>query len=501
MDCILELKGVSKQYPGVKALDAVSISFARGEVHALCGENGAGKSTLIKICSGAITPTSGEIVYESVPHDHFTPASSKESGISVIYQEFNLVNALSVVDNIFLGNYIAKYGITDKKAMRKKAREIFGQLGIDINPDALVRNLSVGFKQFVEIAKAVSKETKVLVMDEPSAPLTNREVDILLDIVKRLKASGITIIYISHRLEEVFSIADRISVLRDGQHITTVDARGVSRDELIRLMVGREVKEAYPEREVIADHAEPLLELRDISGNGVENISLTLKKGEILGLGGIVGAGRTELAEIICGLVKPTSGAMFYKGKPYSPKSSGVAMRAWVAIAPEDRKQDGLVLGLTIRENINLSSYKKISARTVINGRMEKKVSEVFKKDLAIKAVSIEQAVLSLSGGNQQKVVLARLLASDAELIIFDEPTRGIDVGAKQEVYALMDRLLREGKTIIMISSEMPELMGMSDRIAVLSEGRITGILQRGDFTQDRIMNLASITSKKGEAI
>ncbi|MCC8181169.1 MAG: sugar ABC transporter ATP-binding protein [Planctomycetes bacterium] len=500
MDHIIELRGIIKQYPGVTALNDVSIAFRKGEVHALCGENGAGKSTLIKICSGAIVPSAGDIVYEGKTYSHFTPASSKDSGISVIYQEFNLVNELSVVDNIFLGNYISRYGVTDHKAMRKRAREIFSQLGIHIDPDTLVQDLSVGYKQFVEIAKAVSKETKILIMDEPSAPLTNREVDILMDIVKRLKATGVTIIYISHRLEEVFSIADRISVLRDGQHVKTMDCQGATREELVRLMVGRELKETFPERAAIGDDSETLLELRNITGNGVEDISFSLRRGEILGFGGIVGAGRTELAQIICGLVQPTAGTMLYKGKPYRPGSPGKAMKAGIAIAPEDRKQHGLVLGLTIRENINLSSYKKISSRNVISGKLEKNVAERLKKDLAIKAVDIDQTVLSLSGGNQQKVVLARLLASDAELIIFDEPTRGIDVGAKQEVYFLMDRLIREGKTIIMISSEMPELMGMSDRILVLSEGRLTGMLRRGEYSQDKILSFASMTTKKGEA-
>ncbi|MCC8166024.1 MAG: sugar ABC transporter ATP-binding protein [Planctomycetes bacterium] len=497
---IIELKGIIKQYPGVTALDNVSIAFEKGEVHALCGENGAGKSTLIKICSGAVVPSAGEIVVEGRSYSHLTPASSMEHGIGVIYQEFNLVNALSVVDNIFLGNYPGKYGVVDARAMRAKTVDIFKQLGIDIDPDALVRDLSVGYKQFVEIAKAVSKETKVLIMDEPSAPLTNREVDILMEIVKRLKAAGVTVIYISHRLEEVFAIADRITVIRDGQHVKTMRAADATRDELVRLMVGRELKETFPERVPVDDSAETVLELKNITGKGVEDISFTLKRGEVLGFGGIVGAGRTELAQIICGLVKPVSGTMLYKGSVFTPKSPGKAMQVGVAIAPEDRKQHGLVLGLSIRENINLSSYKKVSSRHVINSRKEKGVAEDFKKDLSIKAVNVEQTVLSLSGGNQQKVILARLLASDAELIIFDEPTRGIDVGAKQEVYALMDRLIADGKTIIMISSEMPELMGMSDRILVLSEGRITGMLRRGEYSQDAILRLASITTKKGEA-
>ena len=500
MEYIIELKDIVKLYPGVRALSDVNISIEKGEIHALMGENGAGKSTLIKICSGAIVPTSGEIVFEGKTYDHFTPASSMNHGINVIYQEFNLVNELSVLDNIFLGNYPKKYKMLDRGAMRKKARQVFEQLGIEMDLDALVKDLSVGYKQFIEIAKAVSKETKLLIMDEPSAPLTNKEVDILLKIVKRLKENGVTVIYISHRLEEVFQISDRISVLRDGEYIQTLRTADATPAQLVRLMVGREITETYPERKAANEDAETIFEMKNIYGNGLENISFSLKKGEILGFGGIVGAGRTELAQIICGLVKADSGTMLYKGKEYRPKSPGDAMAKGIALAPEDRKQQGLVLGLSIRDNINLSSYRKVSKGLVISSKEERRTAETLRKDLSIKTPSIDQKVLNLSGGNQQKVVLARLLALNAELIIFDEPTRGIDVGAKQEVYQLMDQLIQNGKTIIMISSEMPELMGMSDRILVLSEGRITGELAHGEFSQDTIMRYASVTSKLGGA-
>lgn len=500
MEYIIELKDIVKLYPGVRALSDVNISIEKGEIHALMGENGAGKSTLIKICSGAIVPTSGEIVFEGKTYDHFTPASSMNHGINVIYQEFNLVNELSVLDNIFLGNYPKKHKMLDRGAMRKKARQVFEQLGIEMDLDALVKDLSVGYKQFIEIAKAVSKETKLLIMDEPSAPLTNKEVDILLKIVKRLKENGVTVIYISHRLEEVFQISDRISVLRDGEYIQTLRTADATPAQLVRLMVGREITETYPERKAANEDAETIFEMKNIYGNGLENISFSLKKGEILGFGGIVGAGRTELAQIICGLVKADSGTMLYKGKEYRPKSPGDAMAKGIALAPEDRKQQGLVLGLSIRDNINLSSYRKVSKGLVISSKEERRTAETLRKDLSIKTPSIDQKVLNLSGGNQQKVVLARLLALNAELIIFDEPTRGIDVGGKQEVYQLMDQLIQNGKTIIMISSEMPELMGMSDRILVLSEGRITGKLAHGEFSQDAIMRYASVTSKLGGA-
>lgn len=494
MDNILEFKNITKEYPGVMALKGVNIQVRRGEVLGLVGENGAGKSTLIKVCSGAISPTSGKIVYEGKEHDSFTPSSSMDLGINVIYQEFNLVNEMSVLDNIFLGHYPKKNGIVDRNEMKKRAADVFQQLGISIDTETKVHDLSVGFKQFVEIAKAVSKETKVLILDEPSATLTNKEVDMLLKIVKNLQKSGVTIIYISHRLEEVFGICDRVSVLRDGAYITTVDSDKVTREELVRLMVGRELKESFPQREPVPENVPVIFEARNLTGNGDRNISFSLRKGEILGFGGIVGAGRTELAQMICGYVQPESGEMFYNSKPYKPKNTKAAMAQGIVLAPEDRKQQGVILGFSIRENVDLSNIKSVSKSFVINKKAEKALAESFKKSLKIKCSSIQQKVLNLSGGNQQKVVLARLLACHADLIIFDEPTRGIDVGAKQEIYHLMNDLIKEGKSIIMISSELPELMGMSDRIVVLAEGRKTGEFDRNEFAQEKILNQASIS-------
>ena len=494
MDNILEFKNITKEYPGVMALKGVNIQVRRGEVLGLVGENGAGKSTLIKVCSGAISPTSGKIVYEGKEHDSFTPSSSMDLGINVIYQEFNLVNEMSVLDNIFLGHYPKKNGIVDRNEMKKRAADVFQQLGISIDTETKVHDLSVGFKQFVEIAKAVSKETKVLILDEPSATLTNKEVDMLLKIVKNLQKSGVTIIYISHRLEEVFGICDRVSVLRDGAYITTVDSDKVTREELVRLMVGRELKESFPQREPVPENVPVIFEARNLTGNGDRNISFSLRKGEILGFGGIVGAGRTELAQMICGYVQPESGEMFYNSKPYKPKNTKAAMAQGIVLAPEDRKQPGVILGFSIRENVDLSNIKSVSKSFVINKKAEKALAESFKKSLKIKCSSIQQKVLNLSGGNQQKVVLARLLACHADLIIFDEPTRGIDVGAKQEIYHLMNDLIKEGKSIIMISSELPELMGMSDRIVVLAEGRKTGEFDRNEFAQEKILNQASIS-------
>lgn len=494
MDNILEFKNIRKEYPGVVALKDININVRRGEVLGLVGENGAGKSTLIKVCSGAISPTSGTIVYEGKEHKHFTPSTSMDLGINVIYQEFNLVNEMSVLDNIFLGHYPKKNGMVDRAEMKRRAADVFQQLGISIDTGMKIHDLSVGFKQFVEIAKAVSKETKVLILDEPSATLTNKEVEMLLEIVKNLKKAGVTIIYISHRLEEVFEICDRVSVLRDGEYIKTVDADKVTREDLVHLMVGRELNESYPEREPVPEEAPVIFEVKNLTGNGDHDISFSLKKGEILGFGGIVGAGRTELAQMICGLVKPESGEMIYNGKPYNPGDTKAAMEQGIVLAPEDRKQQGVVLNFSIRENVDLSNMKSVSKGYVINKRAERKLAESFCESLKIKCSSIQQKVLNLSGGNQQKVVLARLLACHADIIIFDEPTRGIDVGAKQEVYHLMNELIREGKSIIMISSELPELMGMSDRIVVLAEGRKTGEFIRSDFTQEKILNQASVS-------
>lgn len=494
MDNILEFKNIRKEYPGVVALKNININVRRGEVLGLVGENGAGKSTLIKVCSGAISPTAGRILYEGKEYEHFTPSMSMDLGMNVIYQEFNLVNEMTVLDNIFLGHYPKRNGMVDRGEMRKRAAGIFQQLGISIDTEKKVRDLSVGFKQFVEIAKAVSKETKLLILDEPSATLTNKEVDMLLEIVKNLQKSGVTIIYISHRLEEVFEICDRISVLRDGEYITTVNANEVTREELVRFMVGRQINESFPEREPVPENAPVIFEAKNLTGNGDFNISFTLRQGEILGFGGIVGAGRTELAQMICGLIQPESGEMFYNGQPYKPRDTKSAMAQGIVLAPEDRKQQGVILEFSVRENVDLSNMKSVSRGFVINKKNEKKLAESFRERLKIKCSSIQQKVLNLSGGNQQKVVLARLLACHADIIIFDEPTRGIDVGAKQEVYHLMNDLIRDGKSIIMISSELPELMGMSDRIIVLAEGKKTGEFSRREFTQEKILNQASIT-------
>ena len=489
---ILEFKNITKKYPGTIALDDVSINFKRGEVHALVGENGAGKSTLIKTCSGAITPTKGEIFIDGVKFERLTPHLSQENGISVIYQEFNLVNELSVAENVFLGTPIRNGVVPNFREMERRTGEILDRFSIKMNPKTLVEKLSIGYQQMVEITKAVSKEAKILIMDEPTAPLTTSEVDILMEVIKQLKAAGVTIVYISHRLEEIFSISDRVSVLRDGKLIKTMETAATNREELIRLMVGRTLNETYPERQTELSE-EVLLETKNLSGNGVKDISINVKKGEILAFAGIMGAGRTEFAQLLFGMKKPDSGEIYFKGKKISPKSPAQAADYGIALVPEDRKQQGVVLEMSIADNITLAQIKKLSRFSVIDKKKEKELAEKFKDDLRIKTPSLSHEVNSLSGGNQQKVVVAKWLATEPDLIILDEPTRGIDVGAKHEIYLLMNELINSGKTIIMITSEMEELLGMADRIIVLCEGVMTAELNKEDFDKESILHYASL--------
>ena len=498
-DNILELKHITKLYPGVVALNDVSLEVRRGEVHALVGENGAGKSTLIKTCSGAITPTKGEIVVNGKSFTGMTPQTSEQNGIGVIYQEFNLVGDLSVAENIFLGRAIRKGIIIDQKAMERESQKILESLNIKINPKTLVKTLSVGYQQMVEIAKAVSQNAKLLIMDEPSAPLTSAEVDAMFAIVDQLKENGVSIIYISHRLDEIFRLSDRITILRDGQYVTTLNTNETNKDELVKYMVGRQLTEVYPKRDSSCVKDEVIFEAVNVSGNGDRNISFKLHKGEVLGFGGLVGAGRTEFAELMFGMHPKTAGKFIFKGKEISPKTPKDAIELGIGLVPEDRKKEGALLGMSIRCNINMPIYHKISKAAVINEKKEEEIAQTYRKEISIKTPTLDQLVKNLSGGNQQKVILAKWLAADSDLLIFDEPTRGIDVGAKQEIYTLINHLVEQGKTVLMISSEMEELMGMSDRILILAEGNMTGELKKDEFDQERIMQLASVEVEKGE--
>lgn len=488
---VLEFQDIVKRYPGVLALNHVSIAFEKGEVHALVGENGAGKSTLIKTSTGAIEPTSGNIIIDGVAYSHLKPEIAREKGIAVIYQEFNLVNDLSVAENVFLGHQKRKNGFVDMRAMIEESKKIFDELGIDIDTSVPVRQLTTGYQQMTEIAKALSQNTKVLIMDEPSASLTSREVEMLFRIVKRLKDAGVTIVYISHRLDEIFEISDRVSVLRDGQLINTVQTKDTNRHELISLMVGRELSETYTDPAVKPED-EVILEVKHLSGSGVKDVSFKLHKGEILGFGGLIGAGRTETVQIISGVNRMAGGEIIFKGEKIRPHNPRDAVNKGIALVPEDRKKQGLMLHMSISENISYPSMSELSKVGILNYERIRAMVNEYKDVLRIKAPSVEQLAGNLSGGNQQKVVLAKWLAKKPEIIILDEPTRGIDVGAKQEIYAIMNELVESGKSIIMISSDMEELLGKSSRIVVFSEGRVMGELKKEEFSQEAVLSLAS---------
>ena len=496
---VLELDHIRKEYPGVVALADVTLKLRRGEILGLIGENGAGKSTLIKCCSGAVIPTSGKIRINGKEFDRMTPQLAAENGIAIIYQEFNNVTELSAAENLFLGRPIRKGIVIDRKAMEAEAARAFEQLHININPRELVKNLSVGYQQMIEIAKAIHQNAQVLIMDEPSAPLTNNEVENMFKVVELLKQRGVSIIYISHRLEEIFRLTDRVEVIRDGHYVDTRDTADVDVDQMIRMMVGREMNQKFPPRASCVDESRVVLELRDVCGNKNKNMSLKLHAGEVLGLGGLVGAGRTELAEMIFGAKPKESGQILLNGKEINPKSPREAIDLGIALVPEDRKRHGTLLTNSIKNNINMPIYQRISKASVIHSGKEKKTAEKYREEIQIKCPTINQLVKNLSGGNQQKVILGKWLAADSQLIIFDEPTRGIDVGAKFEIYKLINALVEQGRSVLMISSEMEELMGMSDRIIVLAEHRMTGELTKEQYNADTIMAYASAIADQKE--
>lgn len=486
---ILSLRNITKQYPGVTALDNLSIDFYEGEVHALLGENGAGKSTLIKTIAGAIAPTSGTLEFsDGIVHSEMTPQKAKQYGVEVIYQEFNLVGCLTVAENICFGERYGRF--VHHQHMRDVAKEAFKLFDMDIDPGATVYELPSSKQQIVEISRAIFRKAKILIMDEPSAPLSVAEVEKMFNVVRKLKAEGVSIIYISHRMEELFEISDKVSIMRDGKYITTLNTKETNRQELVNYMVGRELKESFPAKKPPRD--EVALKVEHLCGNGDKDISFEVRKGEILGLGGLVGAGRTELVRLIFGADKLESGQIYVDGKPVKINSPASGIKAGIGMIPEDRKRHGCLLTRSVRVNTTLSCIRNISKFGFISKKMEMKMTDDYIKSLKTKTPSMEQMVGNLSGGNQQKVVIAKTLAASCQVIIFDEPTRGIDVGAKQEIYKLITRLADEGNAIIMISSEMEELIGLSDRILVLYEGRITGELSREEFSQAAVLELAS---------
>ena len=490
-DNILEVRHLSKYYAGVKALDDVSIAFRRGEVHALAGENGAGKSTLIKAITGAIVPTAGTIVLEGQEYAKLNPMEAIDKGVAAIYQEFTLIPHLTVAENIYFGKEAGRGVFVDKKAMNASARALMDDMGIDLDPSAFVCDLGIAYQQIVEIAKAVAANSKILIMDEPTAPLTNKETQMLFQIIEKLRSRNVTIIYISHRMDEIFKVCDRVSVMRDGKYIRTDNTADITVHDLIASMVGRELGEDYPQR--TKPIGEVVLEVENLESEKVHGVTFQLHKGEILGFGGLVGAGRTEVMQAIFGADRVTGGTISIKGKTVLVKSPSRALELGIGLIPEDRKNQGVLLGLSVRQNVTFSSLKQAMIGCFVSNRKDVAIATEYTEKLRIKTPSVNQQVKNLSGGNQQKVVLAKALATKCDIIIFDEPTRGIDVGAKQEIYGLMRNLAdEEGKSIIMVSSEMPELIGMSDRILVMRHGGIVGEIQKENYSQELILEYAS---------
>lgn len=509
MEKLLEFRGIGKYFPGVKALDDVSFDLYPGEVHVIVGENGAGKSTLMKVLSGAYTADAGEILLEGKPITRNSPRISEELGIRMIYQELNLVPELSIASNVFLGHELKKGFFVDKRAQEAKADELLRDMGIQVDSRTLVKNLGVGTQQMVEIAKALSKNAKLLILDEPTASLNEEDSKALLELLLKFKKEGMTSILISHKLNEIAYVADKITILRDGATIETLDkaSEDTSEDRIIRGMVGRELTDRFPKREhsAIGDVAmevkdwtvyHPLYSDRKV----VDHVSLHVKKGEVVGICGLMGAGRTELAMSIFGgsYGANISGQLFINGTEVRLHTVEDAIRHKIAYVTEDRKGNGLILSNPIRINTTLSNLKEVSNHGVIDKDKEYMVAVEYKDRLKTKCPGVEQNVGNLSGGNQQKVLLAKWMFAQPDVLILDEPTRGIDVGAKYEIYCIINNLVAEGKSVIMISSELPEVLGMSDRIYIMNEGKIAGEVSAAEATQEAIM-ACILKSDKGE--
>ena len=489
----LEMRNIVKRFPGVLALDNVSLSVKKGEVHALLGENGSGKSTLMKILSGAYSKDSGEILLDG---KEVTITSSKESqqlGISIVYQELNLIEQLTVAENIFMGKQnMGNKRTVDWKGMYTEAQKMLDELEIAIDAHLLIRDLGVAQKQMVEIAKALTNNAQVLILDEPTAPLTNHEIDVLFSTINKLKERGVAIIYISHRLEEIMRICDRITIIRDGLNICQLNVSETDIEEIIKYMVGRELKEKYPKIRVPI--GEEVFRVENITaGKAVKDVSFSVRSGEILGIAGLVGAGRTETMRAIFGMDRKDGGKMFIDGEEVTIEKPIDAIQAGIGFATEDRKGEGLVLPMSVGKNITLSSLDTVKGAVGLDLKKEQDIFIEYIDKLNIKTPSHMQLARNLSGGNQQKVVLAKWLLNKAKVIILDEPTRGIDVGAKVEVYNIMNDLIKQGVAVIMISSELPEVLGMSDRVVVMHQGNVTGICENdGTLTQETIMAYAT---------
>ncbi|SDZ16739.1 xylose ABC transporter ATP-binding protein [Thermoactinomyces sp. DSM 45892] len=502
MTIALEMKQITKEFPGVKALDRVTFQVKKGEIHALCGENGAGKSTLMKVLSGVYPYGSyeGSIEIEGTEQTFRSIKDAEKAGVAIIYQELALVKEMSVTENLFLGKEHAKFGVIDAHRQHLETAYWLEQVGLSsIHPETVTGTLGIGQQQLVEIAKALSKDAKILILDEPTAALTEKEVEILLDILRKFRERGVSCIYISHKLNEVFSISDSITILRDGKTIATKSIDEVNEDQVISLMVGRELKDRFPREastpgDIVLELANySVTDRKDPNKKIIRDVSFQLRKGEIVGIAGLMGSGRTELAMSLFGALDGrSSGTVKIEGKPVMIKQPEHAIAHGIALVTEDRKRTGLVLERSIQDNITLPSLKQVSSWTGINSSKEVSHAMSYFQKLGVKAPSLETVVGTLSGGNQQKVVLGKWLMTKPKVLILDEPTRGVDVGAKYEIYQIMNELVREGVSILMISSELPEVLGMSHRILVMAEGSITAKWKAEEATQERIMTAAT---------
>lgn len=493
---LLEMRNIDKSFFNVKVLDDVSIDLKPGEVHALVGENGAGKSTLMKIMMGIYHRDAGKIYLNGEEVIFQSPQDALNAGVAMIPQELNPILDMQVAEYLFVGREITKtsmggLSIVDHKAQIEETKKLFKRTGIEVNPKSLMKHLSVAQKQLVEIMKAISLSSKIIIMDEPTSAITYKEVETLFDQIRLLTSQGVGVVYISHKLEEIFNIADRVTVLRDGKLIGTDSVGNLDKDKIIRMMVGREIKEVYPKQEAVL--GETILEVRNLCcDNKFQNISFNLRRGEILGIAGLVGAGRSELVESIFGIIRPQDGEVIINGKPIRIKSPKNAIQNKIALITEDRNLKGLNLKTTVEHNVSFVQLDKLAKYGIINKKAEADAVDMQIRNLRIKTISRKSMIKSLSGGNQQKVVLAKWLLSEPDLIILDEPTRGIDVGAKRDIYQLIGELAKAGKAVLIISSEIPELMGLADRIITMAGGRLTGEIPRDYFSQEEIMHCVS---------
>lgn len=490
---MIEMTGISKAFDGNTVLKDVQFSLQKGEIHALMGENGAGKSTLMKILTGIHVHDTGEIKLNGELVNFKNPKEAERAGIAVIHQELNILPDLTVAENLFLGNekVYGKSGILKTKQMNAEAKKILSALGLDEDVKTLTGELSVGKQQIIEIAKAMSSNAEVIIMDEPTAALTDREIESLFETIKGLQANGVSFVYISHRMEEIFSICDRITILRDGDFVGVKKIRETSFDEIVQMMVGRQLGERFPARNSAI--GEVKLAAQGLTRNGCfEDISFELRKGEVLGISGLMGAGRTEVVQSLFGYRKLNKGSLVLDGKPVKIKNPQQAIKLGLGYVTEDRKSEGLIVEFSVKENLSLTNFQKVSSNGILNTRNEKELYESMVERLGVRVSGPEQAAKSLSGGNQQKVVIAKWLGIEPEVLILDEPTRGVDVGAKKEIYNIINELAERGVAILMISSELPEIIGMADRVLVMHEGNLMAELSKDEMTQEKIMHYAT---------